>query len=291
LKTNYGVLLFDIMPEQAELLNIIKTNGILSKYWRFLNHIWYKKASYVVVLSQDMLNGAIENANLKGKKDEFKLREKTHIIHVWSDDRIIKPSCKSDSAETRRLDLNNKFVIQYSGNHGRFHDIETLLGIVDRLKNDDDIIFQFIGEGYKKKMVDEFKNYRKLNNIYSSTYVNKDKLSDSLAMADLGVVSQLPGQERVCYPSKLLGIMASGRAIFAICPLSCEMADMIVKNELGLVIENGDIEGGAKSIRSIKNNKELIGRMGRNSYNYLQKFYTLESAAKKYYKLILQNNN
>jgi glycosyltransferase involved in cell wall biosynthesis len=290
-KINYGVLLFDIMPEQAELLKLVKPKGLLSKFWRFLNSIWYKKASYVVVLSEDMLNGAIENANLLNNKHEKECREKTHIIHVWSDDRIIIPTKKSCSSETKRLGVNGKFVIQYSGNHGRFHDVETLLGIVDKLKDDEDIIFQFIGEGFKKRLVNEFKNFRKLNNMYSSTYVEKNELSDSLAMADIGVVAQLPGQEKVCYPSKLLGIMASGRPILAICPLNCEMANMIKQNELGFVIENGDIESGVKLIRSVKLEKELLSKMGKNSYKYLQDFFTLEKAAKKYYKLILESNN
>lgn len=290
-KTRYGVLLFDIMPEQAELLELVKHGGLLSRFWRFLNSVWYKKASYVVVLSKDMLNGAIENADLLGKKYERECREKTHIIHVWSDDRIIKPTLKSCSSETKRLDLNEKFVVQYSGNHGRFHDVETLLAIVDKLREDKNIIFQFIGEGFKKSLVDEFKNFRKLDNMYSSTYVEKDKLSDSLAMADIGVVAQLPGQEKVCYPSKLLGIMASGRPIFAICPLKCEMANMIRQNDLGFVIENGDVEGGVKLIRSIRSQKDLLSKMGKNSFNYLQDFFTLDKAAKKYYKLILESNN
>jgi glycosyltransferase involved in cell wall biosynthesis len=287
--TKYGVLLFDIMPEQAELLMLVKPNGLLSKVWKYLNRTWYKKASYVVVLSEDMLNGALDNANLRGRREESACQMKTNIIHVWSDDRIIKPIPKLDSSECKKLGIENKFVIQYSGNHGRFHDLETLLDIVDKLKDDKDIFFQFIGEGFKKRLVDEFIKFKKLTNVYSSGYVEKDLLPDSLAAADFGVVAQLPGQERVCYPSKLLGIMAAGRAVLAICPLNSEMAKMILDNELGFVIENEDIDGGVKIIRSVKNNSELILRMGKNSYKYLNEYFTLEKAAKKYFRLINQN--
>src|SRR5205085_2807579 len=151
--TNYGVLLFDIMPEQAELLNIIRPNGLFSRIWKSINHYWYKKASYVVVLSRDMLEGAMENAKLNGTKNEKECRDKTHIIHVWSDDRLIKPIKKADSIMAKELDVVDKFVIQYSGNHGRFHDIETLLGITKALDGNDKVVFQYIGEGYKKKFV------------------------------------------------------------------------------------------------------------------------------------------
>jgi glycosyltransferase involved in cell wall biosynthesis len=289
--TKFGVLLFDIMPEQAELLNIVKRGGLLARLWMFLNKIWYQKADYVVVLSKDMLDGAIDNANLNGHKKEMEYRQKTHIIHVWSDDRIISPIPKSQSKETLRLGALNKFVIQYSGNHGRFHDIETLLGITKALKGREELLFQFIGEGYKKSLVIDYRDIEKAGNLYVSSYVDKSLLSDSLAMADLGVVAQLPGQERVCYPSKLLGIMASGRPILAICPEECEMARMIVENNLGFVIGNGKIEEGVSVIDMVSRDKALLSKMGKNAFEYLKGNLTLEKAAKKYFELIKKTNN
>jgi len=288
-KTNYGVLLFDIMPEQAELLNIIKQKGLLSKIWRKINHFSYLKASYVIVLSKDMLEGAIENANLIGSRYEDECRKKTEIIHVWSDDRIIKPVPKNDSVMAKQLNVGNKFVIQYSGNHGRFHDIETLMKIAETMRNDNRVKFQFIGEGYKKRIVDSIKKEKHLNNVYSNTYVSKDMLSDSLAMADVGVVAQMPGQERVCYPSKLLGVMSSGRAVFAICSKNCEMAKMIEDNELGYVIENNDVESAVKMISLCLADPKMTQQRGINAFNYLQKNFTLKQAAEKYYSLIKFN--
>ena len=289
--TTYGVLLFDIMPEQAELLGIIKPNGFFSKIWRSMNHYWYKKASYVVVLSKDMLEGALENSRLKDSDSEMECREKTHIIHVWSDDRIIKPMLKRDSKAANELNVLDKFVIQYSGNHGRFHDIETLVSITKRLTGNDKLVFQCIGEGYKKKIVHDYVQKENPSNIYTSTYVVKEMLNDSLAMADFGVVAQMPGQERVCYPSKLLGIMSSGRAIFAICSRNCEMGKMIEDNELGFVVENEDVDSAIKIINMCTNNVPLVDKMGRNAFEYLNKNFTLKNAAQKYYSLIKTYSN
>ena len=94
-RQRFGVILFDIMPEQAESLHFIKPGGVLAKAWRALNRIWYRRAGYVVVLSRDMLEGAMRNANLLGTRDEPECRAKTHVIHVWSDDRLIEPMQKS----------------------------------------------------------------------------------------------------------------------------------------------------------------------------------------------------
>lgn len=282
----YGVVLFDIMPEQAILLGFLKKNGILDKLWRFNNKLWYRDASYVIVLSKDMLKGAIENASLNNVKHEAEAISKTKIIHVWSDDRIIIPKIKDESSETKRLNLENKFVIQYSGNHGRFHDIETILEIAKVFRDEEGIIFQFIGEGYKKKLVNEFIMNEGVKNIYSDTYAPKEKLSDSLAMCDVGIVAQLPGQERVCFPSKLLGILAAGRPVLAICPLDSELAEIVKKNQIGFAINNGEVEKGIVSIRRMVQEKIELTNFGVNAYNLLKNNYTLGMATDKYIKEI-----
>ena len=282
----FGVILFDIMPEQAELLAFIRPDGVIARAWRWFNGLWYRKAAYAVVLSQDMLEGALKNAGLLGTAEEAAARARTHTIPVWSDDRLIIPQPKSTSTEAIRLGVQERFVVQYSGNHGRFHDIETLLALAASFQPNDGFIFQFIGQGQKKKLADKLISPASKLPLYSSSYVSKELLVDSLAMADLGVVAQMPGQERVCYPSKLLGIMAAGRPIFAICPVNCEMARMICEQEIGFVIANGDVAAGRQVLLEARANPARLRRMGENASRYLREHFTLAQAAKAYFEII-----
>jgi glycosyltransferase involved in cell wall biosynthesis len=282
----FGVLLFDIMPEQAELLQFIRPNGVIARLWRWFNGLWYRRAAYAVVLSGDMLVGALRNAGLLGTTDEMDARAKTRVIHVWSDDRLIVPRPKSMSTEATRLGVQGRLVVQYSGNHGRFHDLETLLALATSFQPEDGFVFQFIGEGQKKRLVNELLSSNAGRLLYSSGYVSKELLADSLAMADLGVVAQLPGQERVCYPSKLLGIMAAGRPVLAICPDSCEMARMIREQEIGFVIANGDVAGGRQVLLEARANPARLERMGANAARYLRENFTLAQAARAYFDTI-----
>ncbi len=285
-RQRFGVILFDIMPEQAELLEFIRPNGLIARVWRWSNHLWYRRAAYTVVLSRDMLEGALKNADLSGAAEEAAARAKTHIVHVWSDDRLIVPILKSASIEAARLGVQDRLVVQYSGNHGRFHDIETLLALAASFQPDDGFVFQFIGEGQKKKLVNERLSATKQPWIYSSSYVPKELLADSLAMADLGVVAQMPGQERVCYPSKLLGIMAAGRPVLAICPVNCEMARMIREQEIGFVIPNGEVAAGRQVLLEAKADPARLRRMGENASRFLRAHFTLAQAAKAYHDII-----
>ena len=288
-RQSFGVLLHDIYPECAESLGFLKPGGLVASCWRRMNGLWYRRSAYTIVLSNDMLVGALDNARLRGTPDEPLARAKTHVIHVWADDRVIAPKPKAESAEAKRLGVLGRFVAQYSGNLGRFHDIKTLLELASSFKPEDGLTFQFIGEGQKKRMVTDYLAMNPAAPIYVSSYVPKDLLPDSLAMADLGLVAQLPGQERVCYPSKLLGIMAAGRPVLAICPPGCEMAEMIRRYETGFVVPNGNVAEARRVMLHAMRNPELLARMGANAARLLREKFTLASAVEAYYRLITEN--
>ena len=282
----FHVVLFDIMPEQAESIGFLKPGGWIARIWRRFNRLWYLRAASAVVLSRDMLEGALKNANLTGTPEEAAAREKTRIIHVWADDRLITPLAKEASPETVRLGVADKFVIQYSGNHGRFHDIETLVGLAAAFGPGEGVVFQFIGEGQKKRLVSERFPGAAHPQVYESSYVPKEILRESLAMADMGVVAQLPGQEFVCFPSKLLGVMAAGRATLAVCPPGCELARMIRDFDIGIVVPNGDIAGGQRALREIAAQPDRVRQMGENAARVLRERFTLAQAARGYFEIL-----
>ncbi len=284
-RQTFGVMLADIMPEQAELLNFIPPNGWIARLWRRFNQFWFQRASYVVVFGEDMQTGALANCNQLGRPTEAQARERIVIIPLWADLNSVQPMAKAESSEARRLGVLDSFVIQYSGNHGRFHDLETLLGLVHAFSPDENVAFQFIGDGQKKKMIQEVHSAGTKPHLYSSFYVTRELLPHSLGMADLGVVAQLPGQERVCYPSKMLGLLAAGRAILAVCPPHCELARFVRDQEIGFVVPNNDIETGRRVILEARDNPQRLRRMEANARR-LAMAMNLELTADTYAALI-----
>ena len=80
--------------------------------------------------------------------------------------------------------------------------------------------------------------------------------------------------------------MSSGIAVLAICSPNSDMAKMIIENDMGYVIENGDTEAAVNVIKSIKNDPAVLIKKGDNAFNYLNSNFTLRSAAEMYYNLI-----
>jgi glycosyltransferase involved in cell wall biosynthesis len=72
---------------------------------------------------------------------------RVHVIANWCDDETIRPAAGTDNPLREAWHLSGKFVIGHSGNLGRAHDFETVLGAAERLRNEPRIVFLMIGGG------------------------------------------------------------------------------------------------------------------------------------------------
>jgi len=277
----YIYLIFDVYPDTAIKLGVLKEKGLIAKLWDQWNQFILKYASAVIVLGHCMKEVIIN----KGKKISY-LTDKTHLIHVWSDDRKIKPVEKKENPFVEKWNLDGKFVVSYSGNMGRFHDMETIIYAAQDLKKYKDILFLFIGEGYKKRWIKDFATNQKLTNCKFNTYVNRNDLGLSLACADVGLVSLSRGQEGLSVPSKTFGILAAGVPAIAIMSRTSEIALIIEENNCGIVVEPGDVQGLVNSILMLYNDNDFCKELGKNAVEAINSKYCLKNAALKYFPII-----
>src|SRR5262249_59104990 len=85
-----------------------------------------------------------ENVRLRGVAPE-----RVHVIANWCDDGEICPLSPADNPLRREWGLEDRFVVGYSGNLGRGHEINTVLAAAERLRHHARIIFLCIGGGHK----------------------------------------------------------------------------------------------------------------------------------------------
>ena len=175
----------------------------------------------------------------------------------------------------------------YSGNLGRFHDLETIMKAAKKLNQiDQDILFLFVGEGYKKEGCQNFAEENILENCRFETYVPRSDQADILNSIDIGLVSLEKRMVGISVPSKPYAIMAAARPVLAILPKESEIALMIQETKCGSVIKNGDVDEVCHHIQTIKKDKNLARIMGENARTAIQEKYSLEKAAKEYDELI-----
>lgn len=278
----YIFLIFDVYPDTAVNLGILKRHGAISRFWDWTNRFVFKHASAVVVIGRCMK----EVIGHKAAELGYPLDGKLHTIHIWSDDRNITCAGKTRNPLVDRFKIHGKYVVMYSGNMGRFHDMETIMAAAELLRDRDDIVFLFVGEGHKKRWMEDFASEKGLTNCQFHTYVPREELGLLLSLSDVGLVCLLGGQEGLSVPSKTFGLMAAGVPVLGVMSEHSEIARVIREEKCGKVIQPGDSHALADAIVEFCTDEAKRKLAAQRGIDAIRGKYNLHRAAQKYKELI-----
>lgn len=273
----YVCLLYDIYPDVAVNLNVVKPNSWIVKAWDRLNILSWCKAKKIIVLSSSMAE------KIRQKCPE--VADKIVPIHNWADPKLICPLPKEKNWFAKKHNLVDKFTVLYSGNLGRCHDLETILEAA-RILQGEPIEFVFVGSGAKTSFCQRKVAEWKLTNCQFLPYQEKENLRYSLTAGDLSLVSVSKGMEGLIAPSKFYGALASGLAIAAICETHSYLRDLVMDAECGKAFDNEDSQGLADFIHYLSTHTDVAKSMGRSGRQYLEKHLTPEIIAKQYSQVL-----
>ena len=164
------------------------------------------------------------------------------IIPNWVVGKEIKPILKEENHLVEEWGLAGKFVIGYSGNLGRAHDYQTILGAAEKLEADANIIFLLIGGGAGYELLKKSALGRDLKNIIFKPYLPIELLSYGLSASDVHLVSLEPALEGLILPSKFYGILSVGRPILNLGSEKGDIGTEISETSCGYTIEIGDVD-------------------------------------------------
>ena len=270
----YDVLLHDIYPEGLVAVGKLHRHSAITRLWQIFNRAALASAQIVLVLGRDMARFI-----------------KVHY-HVPPGKITYMPNWSPYASEGRRpaettilwqqLHLQGNFVVQYSGNMGLCHDLECIVRAADLLRTDPQIQFLMIGGGMRKNRAEQLGRELGLTNIRWLAYQPKEQLFDSLACCHVALISQRAGLAGLAVPSKLYGILASGRAVLAQVPADSEVALVVEEERCGRTIAPGDAPALAAAIRLLAADIPETERMGTRAFQAYQEKYTLGRAVCTY---------
>ena len=186
------------------------------------------------------------------------------VISNWADGSRIRPIDKAKNTLCREWNLQDKFVVGYSGNMGRAHEFATMLDAAEKLVHNARVVFLLIGGGRQFAWIKDEIKRRNLRNVCLKPYQAQDRLAESLCVPDVHVVSLLPALEGIVAPSKFYGAMAAGRPIFYIGDSQSEMGKNLVENKSGYAIGIGRSENLVQKLISLEKDDNLCRQMGKN---------------------------
>jgi len=172
--------------------------------------------------------------------------------------------------------------VQYSGNMGLWHDIDTIVRAADRLAGDDQVHFLMIGGGIRSGRAKRLAAELGLSNMTWIPFRAREALSDSLACCHVALISQRAGLVGSMVPCKLYGILESGRAVIAIVPPGSEVAQVVAEEACGRVVAPEDVEGIVSAIRDLQQDPRALRVMGLNGLDAARNRYSLAAAVARY---------
>jgi Glycosyltransferase len=273
-------LLYDVHPEQAVAMNYINKDSLIVRLWHWINNIVYRHSEYIIVLCRQMKE-YIET-RLKAAGLSPRSYNKIRIIHNWADGNYIKPFDFEFNRFIKEHNLQDKFLINYSGTLGVNQKFESLFAAADKLR-DDNCMFLFIGDGVKKKSMQEQAETMGLNNMKFFPYQEKSILPEALSASHLSVVHLEKEIEGLAMPSKLYTILASGRPILALCREGTDLAEIVKEADCGFVCQHSEVDKIVDVVRYLKSHPSEIVRMGQNARKYFESRFTFESALEAYF--------
>jgi colanic acid biosynthesis glycosyl transferase WcaI len=261
----------DLQPDAARDLGMLGEGAFTRLLYKIENYI-YERASLVSTISGGMRRRII----LKGINPE-----KMFFFSNWVDTDFIRP-LEQDNIFRKVNGLAGKFLIVYSGNIGIKQGLDTILEIADRTRDMDDIVYLFVGNGAYKESL--FKKYKKmaLNNVKFLPVQPRDMLPYMLSAADISLVPQQKTVTDIVMPSKLISILASGRAVIASAKPGSEVFNVIKANGCGIVVEPENPEQLFMAVIDLYNNRNKAEEYGRKGRKYATENLSKESILKTF---------
>jgi glycosyltransferase involved in cell wall biosynthesis len=271
-------VLMDVFPDGLIRLERASANNIFIRCWQHLHLGAFKRSKKIIVIGRDMHDWLISVYPQGSSKIEY--------IPLWQDDDLIKPTDFNSNPFVITNNLQNHFIVQYSGNMGLWNEMKIFADAVN--DNLEDILFTFIGGGMRKnELVDSILISNPSNAIFFPFQTNSE-YSNSVTACHIALVSLREEAEGMAVPSKIIGIMAAGIPVIAMVPENSEIAYIVKEANCGYVLNPSDKKGLIDAILELKTNEVLRQEMGQNGRNAFNKKYTTSIIAKKY-DLILSN--
>ena len=239
---HYGIWSMDLHPDAEIASGMLRRDGLAARVLLWMNAVGYRNADFVVDLGTYMK----QRVTAMGVRPE-----QTATIHVWSRKDEIVPTAREQNPLIDALGLRGHFVVMYSGNAGIVHDFRDILEAMRLLREDPRIFFLFVGDGPRRKEIEEYALANQISNFTYRAYFSRDELRYSLSVADVHLISLRAPFVGISVPGKLYGIMASARPALFVGPRRCESADTILDANCGAVVDPEAV-GGQASVQIVR---------------------------------------
>jgi colanic acid biosynthesis glycosyl transferase WcaI len=163
----------------------------------------------------------------------------------------------------------DSIVVLFSGTMGGKQGLAVIPEAAAALAHRADIVFVICGDGVMKPTLEAAA--ASLPNLQLLPLQPLRRLADLLGMADIHLLPQSPDAADLVLPSKLSGMLASGRPVIATCRDGTEISEIV--SLCGVVVEPEDSAKLAAAILKLSDDKNLRFELGRRARAFAENHF------------------
>ena len=269
--------IYDVFPGHVYDIGVISSRFIYNTL-RILQKPCYKMASAVTVLSDDMKDKVTE----EGAKPE-----KVFVVPAWYDVKTAREIPRNENRFIKKYNIpQDKFYVQFAGTVGYVFNYKTVIELAKRLKNNENIRIQIVGDGnVKNKFIEEAKSLN-LDNIDFYPLQPVDLVPDVYSACNICIIPLKKGVIGNGVPSKAPILMACKRVIVNSVEIITQYAEMYKENNMGVAVDISDYDGLANAVTYLYNSPEELQQMAENAYAFGKANYSSTQSTAKLIEII-----
>ena len=247
------------------LLKGARLRGFVSAIERWL----LRRFDRVSTISQRM----IERARDKGV-------DAARLVHLpnWVDVSAVRPLAGTSSYRAQLGIADDAVVALYSGNMGAKQGLEVLSRLARKLAHRSDIQFVYCGQGAgRDTLVHECAG---LHHVHFLDLQPVERLSELLGLADIHLLPQRADAADLVMPSKLTGMLSSGRPVVAGARPDTELGQVVA--QCGRLATPDDADSFAQAVEELAAQPELRQELGRRARDWAEQNLARDSVLRQF---------
>lgn len=265
----------DILPEAGIRVGLIK-NKLMIRALELIEKFAYRTAHTISVIA----DGFVDNLVNKGVPNS-----KISCIPNWVNLNFISSEAPKNNSWRKAHNLDDKFVVLYSGNIALTQGLETVIKAASGLRHIPEIAFVIAGESKSLARLQQYCVTCGADNVLLLPLQPREKLPEMLAAADVGLVVQKSNVVSFNMPSKIPLLMASDRPIIGSVPATGTAAKAIRKSGGGVVVPPESPQALADAVFKLYQNPDLATQLGHQGRKFAIENYAFEQALDSYEQL------
>jgi colanic acid biosynthesis glycosyl transferase WcaI len=266
----------DFEVDAAFDLEMLPAGGFLQRFALSLEGFFTRRFSRVSSISGNMVDRLLDKGVPK---------ERALLFPNWVDIDAISPLSTVSRYRTE-LGLEGKFVLLYSGNLGNKQGLEILDPLCESFRDDPRVHFLVCGNGSLRTHLEDLA--RTHSNLTLLPLQPSEQLSELLSTADLHLLPQRPGAADLVMPSKLTGMLASGRPVMTTAEPGTQVARVVGgdpklgTDPTGVVVGEGDVQAFHEAIVELMGDPELCQSLGAAARRYAVRYLGKEAILQQF---------